>query len=265
MFGDPARPQSVPARKGHPPAFTLIELLVVVAIVAILAALLMPSLRNAREAAKRIACANNLRQLHTALMTYAAENQGSPPKLPPGTLAASGNNGHSFPWPWFLDSYVPATVGPYSVAGVSFPQGRAYPPRAPTAYACPRVPHGWSRAGSIIAGNYVYNMTLSWLADWGNYPELVALDKVNRDPTGIWVFMDPNCNYGVTPPSNAYQALNSPDWVNVNGGQTWPHGGYPTSGQANVIMLDGHVESFSQTNQMANFYASPQRPPFYNW
>ena len=54
--------------------FTLVELLVVIAVIAILMAMLMPALSRAREAAKRISCANNLKELTLAWMMYADDN-----------------------------------------------------------------------------------------------------------------------------------------------------------------------------------------------
>jgi prepilin-type N-terminal cleavage/methylation domain-containing protein len=56
--------------------FTLIELLVVIAIVALLAALLMPVLRSAREAGRRAACMGHLRQMQLAWQTYAEDHDG---------------------------------------------------------------------------------------------------------------------------------------------------------------------------------------------
>ncbi len=71
--------------------FTLIELLVVIAIIAMLAALLLPSLNKAREKARRIGCANNLRQVTLGMLTYADDFNGWFPTGFPA-CAPSGSN-----------------------------------------------------------------------------------------------------------------------------------------------------------------------------
>src|SRR5712691_256174 len=61
--------------------FTLIELLVVIAIIAILIALLLPAVQQAREAARRSQCKNNLKQMGIAVHSFHEARNGLPPLL----------------------------------------------------------------------------------------------------------------------------------------------------------------------------------------
>src|ERR1043166_312108 len=61
-------------------AFTLIELLVVIAIIAVLAAMLLPSLSRAHAAGRKTACLNNLRECGVGMIMYAEDNEGLIPR-----------------------------------------------------------------------------------------------------------------------------------------------------------------------------------------
>ncbi len=101
-------------------AFTLIELLVVIAIIAVLIALLLPAVQSAREAARRMQCVNNMKQLGLALQNYASSNgEALPPTAalnptpsPQGTLGDFGMKTRLLP---FIEQSIL-----YSAINVSF-------------------------------------------------------------------------------------------------------------------------------------------------
>src|SRR6185369_2922724 len=93
-------------------AFTLIELLVVIAVIGILAALLLPVLSRAKEAARGVACANNLHQIALATIIYAGDNKEQLPAF----------------WEWLHDGNKPTDLT----------TGRLYPYlKSKQVYQCP--------------------------------------------------------------------------------------------------------------------------------
>jgi prepilin-type N-terminal cleavage/methylation domain-containing protein/prepilin-type processing-associated H-X9-DG protein len=175
--------------------FTLIELLVVIAIIAVLIALLLPAVQAAREAARRIQCVNNLKQMGIALHGY----HDALSVFPPGYIAAGrfvdGETDTSPGWSWASMILPQLDQAPlYAAINVNLPiQAAANATAVSTAvaaYLCPsdQPPPGGTFAVTDGLGNTVATVApSSYAACTGNDQADVALG-LNFDGLGNGLF-----------------------------------------------------------------------------
>jgi prepilin-type N-terminal cleavage/methylation domain-containing protein len=149
-------PGPIGIRRG---AFTLLELLVVIAIIAVLIALLLPAVQQVRQAAARLKCQNNLKQLGLALHHYAGEHNNAFPSS--YTLAITPTSVNAVAWGTVILPYIEQTAlySKYDLQAAAFPppyglaSNIAVISTPVDTFICPSVP---SPAGARI---YTYDLT----------------------------------------------------------------------------------------------------------
>jgi prepilin-type N-terminal cleavage/methylation domain-containing protein len=146
------RPESTGRRR----AFTLVELLVVIAVIGILIGLLMPAVQKAREAANRISCANNLKQIGLAMHHYHVDYG----KLPPRARLAGpcdANNGAGATWAVLIMPYLEQDnlYNQWNVTSRYYDQNDAARRASVRIYFCPTRRSAGSAPASSTSGDQV--------------------------------------------------------------------------------------------------------------
>ncbi len=225
----------IPARQ--PGAFTLIELLVVIAIISLLVSILLPSLSRARDLARSVVCASNLRQLGIGFATYTSENDGVFPTS--GDVNSQGLCGNNVPHKkdnWInliayycfgtgdMDSvWINANYGPAAFFGVI----------RPDVWVCPSDPRQVDANGRLHSPSYGVNRLITgW---YGYYAVGQGIDQRPENIDGIPepvktpLLVDETNNWGGQPNHI----------IERHGNHTFEH---RDSAGDNWLFVDGHIE-----------------------
>jgi prepilin-type N-terminal cleavage/methylation domain-containing protein/prepilin-type processing-associated H-X9-DG protein len=243
--------QAITSPSREPPGFTLIELLVVIGVISLMLAILLPVLAAARVAARNTLCQSNLRQLVTAFIAYAGDNQGN--MMLVGCPVSSPQPGIT----WWFGWQSGATVGQLN-APLNVSQGFIAPylgGSIATGLQCPDFPYDgpyFEPSFSTRAADYGLNAFIS------PYPPVLPLTpypkskgykvtQVKYSATTV-VFADAIAMSGIFANPLAFQEPFFLD-IELSGNLPGRYGGFVQwrhRQMANVAYLDGHVDQVSQ-------------------
>lgn len=169
-------------------SFTLIELLVVISIIAILAGMLMPALAHARSVSRRAVCTSQIRQLHTAQIMYAADNQDFFTQELMGGIKWPSDNNYRLYW-FAVKDY---NAGTYDYTDSRAPL-RQYVNGSVKVFMCPEAIKNMKLGDMTkvdVGCGYGYNA--HWLGSYGtsSKPGIPIRSSKVKDPGSVVILGD---------------------------------------------------------------------------